>query len=248
MTAHAMKSFDTALSAQETSFDAETPMICFSSVRVPGHRHGNLNRSVDTPLAGLDHGQAALCSAPFAASVTGNDGLSVAKRAALCNSLLDAIEESYDDGTVCLYYRDQNAPDLACVPGDSGDNARAGAITPQRVEAKAVSYRRSRPAVAVARSVRPTHPTGQVDRIRQFRQVADSIAAPRQRAQARPVALGLPQTEVRDLSILRDVFAPEHDTHDAPTGAQALPHRLAIYALNASLAFTILPYGTAFLS
>lgn len=130
----------------------------------------------------------------------------------------------------------------------------APSVAPKRVGKLAKATRRSRPGMPEscehhtttlpAKPIRLTHPAFHADLIKQAR----SIAPLQPRPLPRQEALGLPQTESRDLNILRSVFQPAQNDADLQVSERSVAYRLAIYALNTSLVVICLPVGVAMFS
>lgn len=227
---------------------------------------GRAQLSLAYSSASIDHDnqrdhQASL-AVYVSAGETSGQSMSSAERAGLCKGVLDRIEAVHpcdhrvwgetDRDIRPLYLADETPLCVIAQPDQT-------AVAPRRVHHTA-KVRRSRPSglpigtgqdgeqtspAKVARvPVQLTHPARCAHSIK----VARSHTARHPRALPRQVALGLPQTEVRDQSILRNVFLPDFDAADTSATDRPVEHRLAIYTLNTSLVVICLPVGAAMFS
>lgn len=204
--------------------------------------------------------------ASLAVFVSANEALgktlSSAERASLCKGVLDRIEALYPCDHRVWGETDRDIQPL--YSAELAENAQLSSpvctkLAPRRV-AQLTNARRSRPlgkaldagpddqqtaAPKVQREpIRLAHHARYADGIKQAR----SKAPTQGRAIPRQVALGLPQTESRDLMILRNVFLPDSDVADMSAHDRTVAHRLAIYTLNTSLVLICLPVGAAMFS
>ena len=278
MTALATNTFATVCFKKDAQFDFESLITEFQQALDDGLSGQTRMRRVGGQFVSFDMGRAQLSLAYSSASVdrdsqrshranlavyvsagdSSDKTLSSEERAGLCKGVLDRIEAVHacdhrvwgetDRDIRPLYSADEAPTAIAARPTPT-------AIAPRRVLQPAVG-RRSRPSGAshgdilpaapkiAPREVHPTHPAFYADRIR----LARSKSPSQPRALPRQVALGLPQTASRDLSILRDVFLYDAEDPKMSATEQPVAHRLAIYTLNTSLVVICLPVGAAMFS
>lgn len=226
---------------------------------------GRAQLSLAYSSASVDHDSQRAHQASLAVYVSAGETsgmtMSSGERAGLCKGVLDRIEAVHPcdhrvwgetDRDIRPLYHADDAP-LSMIVA-----AEPTSIAPRRVPQPAKT-RRLRPAglptgtgldgeqIGPAKRARvPVHPTHPVRATAV--NVATIQAVRKQRGLPRQVALGLPQTDLRDQSILRNVFLPDPDAADTATTVQPVAHRLAIYTLNTTLVVICLPVGAAMFS
>lgn len=225
-----------------------------------------LSLAYSSPGADRDSQHQASLAVYVGAGETSGKIMSPEERAGLCKGVLDRIEAVHpcdhrvwgetDRDILPLY---SAAVEVAAPLAISNEPATPG-IAPRRVRKLSTAGRRTRPAtmangadyadiqhpqpIVPAEPIRLTHPALYADRIK----AARSNAPLQPRPLPRQVALGLPQTATRDLTILRNVFLTEPDAIEATATENPMAHRLAIYTLNTSLVVICLPIGAAMFS
>lgn len=274
MTALATNTFATVTFQKTARFDFESLVTEFQHALDDGLSASVQMRRVGGEFVSFDMGRAQLSLAYSRARIetesqrahqaslavyvtpaeTTGANLAPTARAGLCKGVLDRIEAVHP-----CDHRVWGETDRAILPlYDAAPAATAQlgktTISPKRVHKLAATGRRARPtmpldagtspdpvpalAKAPAKPIRLTHPALYADRVR----------GNQPRPQPRQVALGLPQTAERDLTILRNVFAPDHDEISENGTDRPVAHRLAIYTLNTSLVVICLPVGAAMFS
>lgn len=223
-----------------------------------------LSLAYSSPSADRDSQRQASLAVYVGAGETSGKIMSPEERAGLCKGVLDRIEAVHPCDHRVWGETDRDILPLYCAAPDAqlampAEPARA-TVAPKRIRKLATGERRSRPERGAngtafgdlqaptpkgpAEPVRLTHPALYADRIK----VARSNAPLQPRPLPRQVAMGLPQTATRDLTILRNVFLTEPDAIEATATENPMAHRLAIYTLNTSLVVICLPIGAAMFS
>jgi hypothetical protein len=272
MNAFATNTFATVCFDKKAQFDFESLVTEFQQALDDGTSAPARMRRVGEQFVSFDMGRAQLSlayssastdpdnqrqhQASLAVSVGAGDrsskSMSFEERVRFCNGVLDRIEAAYardhrvwdeTNREILPFYNAEPKPEILPI---------AAPATPKRVRKLAAGGRRSRPGMLDSGAANCDCAIGAVapepalfaDRVRQSR----SGATKQPRPLPRQVALGLPQTESRDLTILRNVFLPEHDIADGPATDRPVAHRLAIYTMNTSLMVICLPVGAAMFS
>jgi hypothetical protein len=278
MAALATNTFATVRIKKNAQFDFESLVTEFQQALDDGLSGPIRMRRIGGEFVSFDMGRAQLSLAYSSASVdrdgrpaqqarlavtvgageTSGKCMTFEERVRFCNGVLDRIEAAY-----ACDNRVWGETDRAILPlNEATPPVQPGysALGPKRVRKLAAARRRSRPdmmelgegggegsSAATTGPVEPirlTHPALYAHRIREAR-----VKSPMQtRPLPRQVALGLPQTESRDLHILRSVFAADHDEAEPQVTDRTVAHRLAIYTLNTSLVVICLPVGAAMFS
>lgn len=277
MTALSTNTFATVCFNKNAQFDFESLVTEFQQALDEGLSGQTRMRRVGGQFVSFDMGRAQLSLAYSSPSIdrdsqrshqaslavyvsageTSGKSLSSEERAGLCKGVLDRIEAVHacdhrvwgeTDRDIRPLYSDdiENVAPLS-IPAQPVPTA----IAPRRVRQTTNLGRRSRPtnpAQANTPSAAPkaapkpvflTHPALCAEGIK-------SSAQPR--ALPRQVALGLPQTASRDLTILRNVFLTDRVTLDIAAHDRPVAYRLAIYTLTTSLVVICLPVGVAMFS
>lgn len=278
MSALATNTFATVCFKKNTQFDFESLVSEFQQALGDGVSGPIRMRRVGGQFVSFDMGRAQLSLAYSRPSVdadshrehqaslavyvgaaeTSGQFMSMQERAGLCKGVLDRIEAAHACDHRVWGETDRAILPLYSDPVPAIAQSEPYTLAPKRVRRLAAGSRRSRPAMmenaatgaqsltvrVPVEPIRLTHPALYADRIKNLRSDAPTTA----RALPRQVALGLPQTDVRDLTILRNVFLPDHDVVTDQRADRPVAHRLAIYTLNTSLVVICLPVGVAMFS
>ena len=247
MTALASNTFQTVSFNPKAQFDIESLVTEFQHVHDDAMAATTELRWVHGRFVSVDLGRAQLSLAYSSATVDRDNQRGQQASLAVC---VDAGESFGKIGSP------ENRAMLPLYGAETLATARISSptVAPKRIRKLTKATRRSRPGmpescgyqttILPAEPIKPTHPALYADRIKQAR----SIAPLQTRPLPRQVALGLPQTESRDLNILREVFLSNQADADEQVTERTVAHRLAIYTLNTSLVVICLPVGVAMFS